>query len=135
MPNYRSRPDVEMLVDVSTGDQTVHTPWGIISARAGDMMVPHGDRTVPIPGALWQRWFEVPVVAPPAKPKREWPDAPFAEWLRRELEEYAVEVIGEEPPHFPRKGELAKWIEKRRQAAELMLSMAPGSRARARGTS
>lgn len=112
MPVYHTRPDVETLIDHATGPQTVQTPWGITTVRAGDLLVPHGDRTVPIPEALWSRWFEVREPAPSAEVDavRVWPNEPFAEWLRRDLEDYSREVLGEEPPNFPRKGELAKWV-------------------------
>ena len=44
--------EVEHHVDVSTGVQAIHTPWGIVTAQADDVLVPHGNAVVPIPQRL-----------------------------------------------------------------------------------
>lgn len=115
MTKYRLRADVEVEVDRSTATQTVHTPWGIVAIRRGDMIVPMGPTiTIPIPETLWLKWFE-PVEAPPAPPRAmKIPDAPFNQWLRRDLEQYATEVLNEKKlPNFPRKSSLVQWIVER----------------------
>lgn len=112
MPRFRTLAGVEMSVDIATGTQTVQTPWGIVAIRAADVIVPDGTRTVPIPLRVWHQFFE-PVVQAPVEASRVWPDMPFTEWLRKDLEDYARDVIGKAPPNFPRKGELAKWVAER----------------------
>lgn len=112
MPTFRTKP-AEIAVDRATGALTLGTPWGIVAIREGDMIVPDGDRAVPIPERLWRQWFDdasAPIPAPPAFVA---PALPLAEWLRADLERYAVEVLGEEPPRFPRKALLVQWVSER----------------------
>lgn len=119
MTTYRTR-EVELAVDTATGDQTVHTPWGIVVIHKGDMMVRFGANTVPVPGELWRQWFE-DATPRPAEPEPE--PVPFpetetglSELTRAKLHELAQQRYGVELNDGKRKSQLVEDV--RRLEAE-----------------
>lgn len=45
--------------DVTTGEQVAITPWGNMVARAGDVLVPYGNKVVLVPLGLLMAWFAI----------------------------------------------------------------------------
>lgn len=80
--DFVTKPDVQMAVDVSSGEQVCETPWGIFPIRRDDVLVPHGNKTVPVPKALWQQWFDeyVPEPAVEAEPAKADPADTTPDW-------------------------------------------------------
>jgi hypothetical protein len=53
--------------DVVTGTMTVQTPWSIIAAQAGDVLVPWGNTVVPIPSGLLDQLEVMPPLPEPVR--------------------------------------------------------------------